>query len=224
MRSVCARYARRSTSRLSRSRCPLMVSKPSRRAAARRVACAPGRRDAQLFCIRPAPARGWPGSLMRRSLPDLSLAESTLSPGDVRTVARQIRCPADPRPCRAGTSRGDAGRGLAGQSVSAMTLRHTRSCRGACDGRVPGCGYAWRICVSASGRMPLFGNARLNTMWPGGKLCRVGGIVSDKPNDMQSRRQGRPASRGDGMLHTSAEDGALFHAVTAGAGPGKGAR
>jgi len=54
----------------------------------RRVACAPGRRDAQLFHIRPAPARGWPGSVVRRSLPGLSLA---LSPGDVRTVARQIR-------------------------------------------------------------------------------------------------------------------------------------
>ena len=89
---------------------------------------------------------------------------------------------------------------------------------------MPGCGYAWRICVSAAGRLPLFGNERLNTMWLGGKLCRVGEIVSEKPHEMQSRRQSKPAGRGDGMLHLSAEYGVLSNAVTAGAGPGKGSR
>jgi hypothetical protein len=55
----------------------------------------PGRRDAQLFHTRLNPGPGPPGSVVQHSPPDLSLA---LSLGDV-----QARCPADPRPCRAGT-------------------------------------------------------------------------------------------------------------------------
>ena len=88
----------------------------------------------------------------------------------------------------------------------------------------PGAGMPGAFAYQQRAGCLFLGNERLNTMWPGGKLCRVGGIVSEKPHEMQSRRQSKPAGRGDGMLHLSAEYGALFNAVTAGAGPGKGSR
>jgi hypothetical protein len=48
--------------------------------------------------------------------------------------------------------------------------------------------------------------------------------VSDKPGERQFRCQCKPAGWGEGTLHKRAEYGALFNAVTAGAGPGKVSR
>ena len=162
------------------------------------MACVPGRRDAQLFGIRLTPARGWPGPALRCSPPDLSLA---LCRGDV-----QGRCPADPRPCRAGTSRGsarrgDARRGLAGQSVPSMTLRHARSRRRSCVSRglaliaqeVPAAermmimSSSWETTSATAGHAATVAPAR---RWPG-PCATLAVSVAVISQSQQPPRQGR---------------------------------
>ncbi len=56
-----------------------------------------------------------------------------------------------------------------------------------------------------------------------GRAVMLTGLAEEMPRDLAAWAS-KPAGRGDAMLHTRAEYGALFNAVTAGAGTRKGSR